>query len=241
MTTKVLTTSIVRDTPYFDAIWPLTEPIFQAYADKWEMDFRPHIVQDWDPDLTYFNTSPAPHGTGVVYAGIPGRRQMLDDYQYVTFIDSDAVIMSDRYDITRTVTDNCPIAAGGAFNGAVVVMRSHPWSKEFLDLVWEMRQEWRLEQWCEQGAMMTLCGWDGHYPGDNTAPAWRGETEWTHRWSNSGFDRWNASPFHPQEVRPLIAHPGGIQPFSRRLELVKEAISGSWKSVWPDWDNLEDF
>jgi hypothetical protein len=233
-----LTSSIVPGTPYFDAIWPITEPLFEAYAERWEMEWLPHFPTP--EELAPFESSPAPKGTGAVYAGIPHRRALLDGYKGVVFLDSDAVIMSDKYDLCREVTENCPIAAAGNFNGAVVVMRSHPWSRRFLDAVWDQRNKYRHYQWLEQAAMMELVGYDGNYPGDNMPAAYLGDTEWTGKWGHLG-GRWNASPFHPQEVWPLIAHPGGIQPFERRLELVKEAVAGSWKSVWPDWDSLPDF
>ncbi len=233
-----LTTSIVADTPYWDAIWPLTEPLFRAYADRWEMDFEPHFMSPHDPDLHYFDTSPAPRGTGVVYAGIPHRRDLLDRYKGYVFLDSDAVIMDDSYDICREVDEDVPMAAAGDFNGAVQVYRSSHTAKIFHDEVWLSRHYWRTQQWLEQGCMMDMMGWDGRYPGDNQPAEWMGETEWTPYWTQlSG--RWNAHWAHPQAVRPLIWHPGGMQPFSERLRCVRAAIAGDLSEWWPNWKNLE--
>ena len=234
----VLTSSVVPETPYFDAIWPITEPLFASYARRWEMDWIPQFPTP--EELAPFASSPAPVGTGAVYAGIPQRRQWLDEYKGVVFLDSDAVIMSDKYDLCREVTENCPIAAAGNFNGAVVVMRSHPWSRRFLDAVWDQREKYRHYQWLEQAAMMELVGFDGNYPGDNLPSAYLGDTEWTPRWSHlSGRD--NAHYAHPQEVRPLIWHPGGLQPFSERLRCVKAAVAGDLSEWWPRWADLPDW
>jgi hypothetical protein len=147
------------------------------------------------------------------------------------FLDSDAVIMDDTYDICREVSDNVPMAAGGNFNGAVVVMRSHEWTREFLDLVWAGLDKYRDYQWLEQAAMMELVGYCGSYPGDNLPTHFTGETEWTQRWCQLSC-RWNASPFHPQEVRPLIFHPGGVQPLSSRVKMVWEAAVGILPANW---------
>ena len=229
----VLTSSIVRDSPYWTDIWPVTEPIFAAYAAKWGMAWEPHIVPRDDPSLTFFDTSPAPRGTGVVAAGIPGRRGMLDRFKGVVFLDADAVVMDFAYDLCREVSDNVPLAAAGNFNGAVVVSRSCDRTREFFDLVWEGREEWRHAQWLEQKAMMELVGFDGRYPGDNTPADYLGDTEWTKWWCQlSG--RWNASPFHPQEVAPLIFHPGGVQPFEKRATMVRDAAVGL---LPPGWGN----
>jgi hypothetical protein len=225
----VLTSSIVPGTPYFEAIWPITEPLFAAYADKWEMEWRPHFATP--QELAEFETSPAPQGTGAVYAGILHRWRHLTHYKGVVFLDSDAVIMDYTYDICREVDEQVPMAAGGNFNGAVVVMRSCERTEMFLTLVWEQREKYRHYQWLEQAAMMELMGFDGNYPGDDLPSAFLGDTEWTPLWSQlSG--RWNAHPMHPQEVQPLIFHPGGVQPFEKRRGMVLDAAQGILPAPW---------
>jgi hypothetical protein len=233
----ILTTALVAGTPYETEIAPITFPIFEAYAAQWDMKFEPHVATF--AEMGEFrnggggSTSPAPRGTEVVYHSIPVRRAMLDRAPGVVFLDSDAVIMDFEYDICREVSENVPIAAGGAFNGAVVVMRSCDKTKEFLDIVWAKRDQYKHYQWLEQAAMMELMGINGRYPGDNTAPGLLGDgvTEWTPLWSHlSG--RWNAHWGTPQTVRPLIFHPGGCQPFERRLAMVRDAVVDILPAPW---------
>jgi len=226
-----MTSAIVPGTRYFEELWPITEPLFAAYADKWEMEWLPYFPTP--AELREFEDSPAPKGTGAVYASIPNRYELLCNHGGVVFLDSDAVIMDYEYDICREVSDNVPLAAAGSFNGAVVVSRQHEKTEEFYCLVWEQREKYRRYQWLEQAAMMELVGFDGRYPGDNTPADYLGDTEWTKWWCQlSG--RWNASPFHPQEVAPLIFHPGGVQPFEKRATMVRDAAVGL---LPPGWGN----
>jgi hypothetical protein len=215
-----LTSSIVRDTPYFDAIWPLTEPLFRAYAERHDLVWRPHIVTM--DEITEFDTSTAPRGTGVTYAGIPNRRVMLDEFDGVVFMDSDTVICPEGFnvDICTEVSAVQPIGVEPGGNLATMVLLSCDKTRELLDKMWDRRVMFKHFQWLEQAAYMQLMGFDPNYPGDYQPPVYLGDTEWTPLRANINRG-WNAHPYHQLPDPFLSLHPGGVQPFQKRLEIVQ--------------------
>lgn len=219
-----LTTAVVPGTPYFESIWPLTSPIMQEYCDTWEIDWKPDLVSY--ERLAEFR-SPAPPGTEAVYANIPYRRQLLDEYKGVLFLDSDCVIVDHTYDLCRQVSENVPIAAtelpGFVLNAGVMAFRSCAVTKDFLDKVWSLREYYWRFQWLEMAAIMALMGYDPEYPGDGEPSRFLGDTEWT-PYLNKISTRWNSTTFHPHP-NPLIFHPAGTQPFSARLRLIQESVT----------------
>ena len=215
---------------YYDNIWPLTNPLFEAYAKRWEMDYRPKIITRSEYGI-FSNVGTAPHGTASVYASIPFRRQLLNEYDGVVFMDVDNVIVDGSQDICEAVTPERPISTEPNCNCAVMVLLSTPKTKEILDHIWNQREKFRHYQWLEQGAYMQLMGFDPNYPGDNQPPVYLGDTEWTPLRADLPAG-WNASPFHPLPDPLRSLHPGGMQPFERRLEVVKDYVFLASTDPW---------
>lgn len=217
----VLTTSI-RYSPdfYTDHILPITGPLFAAYADTWEMTYDPHMVSD--AALSEFVGHIPTTGTEPVYASIPHRRRLLDSFDGVVYFDEDAVILRGDRDICLEVSDEKPIGMMDGLCGALQVLKSTPETKEFLDLVWDLRHAFKRIQWAEEGAMKHLLGWDHVYENNRKRSAFLGETEWTSRLNLLPF-----SLLHPLDEEaadgPWFAmNPGGIWPRERRLEIIKQ-------------------
>lgn len=211
-----LSTIVIPGSGYETNIAPLTWPLMAAYADKWDMTFLPHRITP-EERAEFLFKSPAPKGTEANYANIPRWRQLLDEYEGVVLLDCDVVIVDPREDICATVTDEQPIASGGGFG--VAVTKSGELSKAFLDTIWAMRNHYMHLQWLEQAAAFHLLGYDPNYPGDGQPSIYIGPTAWTPYYIDLPT-RWNSHP-ERHETDPLFLHPAGVQPFSRRLEMVK--------------------
>lgn len=227
----VLSTAIVPGTPYYDDIWPLTDPIFAAYADRWEMAYEPHLISPTEREA-FLGQSPAPPGTEADYAHVPRWRQQLDEYEGVVFMDSDAVIVNHDYDICRRVNEWRPIGAvvlDNVVNFGVVAMKATPRTRMFVQEMWDMRHAFKHYQWLEQAAAMWLLGYDPQYPGDREPGRFLSVTQYTSLFTTlSG--RWNSTPFHMHHT-PWVLHPAGVQPYSERLRLLHEYVDRYHTSV----------
>jgi hypothetical protein len=218
-----LTTAVLAGSRYAGDIAPLTWPLMQAYAERWEMDWCPYVGTE--DDIKEFGGSPAPHGTAVTYAHIPHWQRLMESHKGVCFIDCDAVIVDPTYDLCREVSDNVPMAAtvlGDIVNCGVVAMRSSGHTKDFLAEVWRTRHRFANFQWLEQAAFNELLGWDPHYPGDGMPGCYLYDTDWTPYFTILS-EQWNA--LSRREVdNPLIRHAAGVQPYEARLELVRRWV-----------------
>lgn len=218
----VLSTVVVEGGAYHREIAPVTFPLLAAYAEKWDMLWVPHLVTD--AELDEFNRhSPAPQGTGAGYANNRRYRELLNNHAGLVIMDSDTVVVRSDDDICTQVTDEQPIALSPGCNCGTVVMKHHPKPLEFFDIAWARRDHFKRMQWLDQACMMELMGWDPVYPGDGISPRFLGDTEWTPLLATLSH-LYNSHPLHPtppEGFRRTI-HPGGVQPFTRRLEMVKE-------------------
>ena len=220
-------TSVVCESPdrYADQVVPLTWPLMERYAQQWEMDWEPKVITRAEYGI-FANVGTAPHGTAAVYASIPHRLELLKRYDGVVFFDADTVLQPAAldHDICTEVSDDQPIGTEPACNCATMVLKSCPKTVEMLNLIWDVRHGFKHYQWLEQAAYMELMGFDPKYPGDMTPPVWLGPTDWTPL--RADINRgWNAHPLHELPDPLLSLHPGGIQPFERRLEMVKEYVA----------------
>ena len=188
------------------------------------MAWSPYVVSA--EEMGEVRGYPGPRGTEAVYASIPHRRRLLDQYAGVVFFDSDNVVMPDAPDICLEVTPDQPIGTEAACNCAVMVLLSCEKTKKMLDLIWDTRHGYAGTQWAEQAAYMDLMGFDPKYPGDNLPPVYLGDTEWTPLRANLS-PGWNVHPYHPFPDPVLSIHPGGLQPFSHRLEVLKHYVAMS--------------
>jgi hypothetical protein len=208
---------VIPGSAYHREIAPITWPLMEDYAEKHGMWFTPHLISP-EERAPFLNKSPAPAGTEANYANIPRWRQLLDQYAGVVLLDCDVVIVDDTEDICATVDDHQPIGSSGGFG--VAVTKSCDLSRAYLDTIWAMRDYYMQLQWLEQAAAVHLIGWDPVYPGDGNPPVFLGDTAWCRYYRDIG-QRWNSTPTAPA-ADPLFMHPAGIQPYSRRLELVKQ-------------------
>ena len=218
-------TSVVCESPdkYADEIVPLTWPLMERYAEKHEMDWCPKVITRAEYGI-FANVGTAPHGTASVYASIPHRRQLLETHEGVAFFDSDTVILDSTYDICEEVDAAHPISTEPNCNAATMVLLNCEKTREMLRLIWDQRHGFKHYQWLEQAAYMDLMGFDPKYPGDNLPPVYLGDTEWTPLRANLS-PGWNAHPLHPEPPGGVWSmHPGGVQPFARRVSMVKEAV-----------------
>ena len=217
-------TSVCCEPPdkYHDEVTPLTWPLMEQYAARHEMEWRPKIITRAEYG-DFAGKGTAPHGTASVYASLPHRRALLDEFEGVVFFDCDNVITPAgmQSDICTAVTDEQPICTEPACNCAVMVLKSCDKTKEMLDHIWALRHAYCHYQWLEQAAYMDMMGFDGRYPGDFQPPVWLGATEWTPLRADLPVG-WNAHPLYPLPDPLLSLHPGGLQPFERRMEYVRE-------------------
>lgn len=212
------------DGRFADEVFPLTDPLFAAYANRWEMDYVVHRVSE--TELSEFRGhSPAPRGTETLYANIPFWRTLLDHYEGVVFMDADAVIVDASEDICRTVSESAPFGCVECtaeaerpdvvgLNTGVVVTASTIDTCRLLDEVWNQRETFKRAQWLEQAAFMSLLGYNHSYPNCSFVA----ETEFTPLLTKLDW-RWNAMPSR-EVADPFIRHPAGVQPFEKRMELL---------------------
>jgi hypothetical protein len=217
-------TSVVCEPPdrYYDEVTPFTWPLMEQYAARHDMAWRPKVITRAEYG-DFAGKGTAPHGTASVYASLPHRRALLDEFEGVVFFDCDNVITPAgmQSDICTAVTDEQPICTEPGCNCAVMVLKSCAKTREMLDHIWAMRHAYCHEQWLEQAVYMELMGFDGRYPGDFKPPVWKGATEWTPLRADLPVG-WNVHPLSGFEGEALSVHPGGIQPFERRMGYVRE-------------------
>lgn len=205
--------------PYTDHILPITGPLFAEYAERWGMDYDPHVVTK--ADVAEFVGHIPTRGTEPVYASIPHRRALLDSYEGVLYLDEDVVITNPHRTFHRQVTDLQPIGMVDGLTGAIQVLRSGILAKHFLDRVWDMRHEFKRQHWAEEAAMKSLMGWDHDFAHGDPAK-FLGDTDWTKHLVL--LSRAMRHPLNPEMTGDqwFAMNPGGIWPFGRRLEIVRE-------------------
>jgi hypothetical protein len=204
---------------YTERIAPITEPLFRAYAKRWGMDYCPCFVSPGET-AWLVGTIAGNLGTAVVYASIPWRRHLLDRYEGIVYIDLDAVIVNPEQDVRIHVTPERPVAMPKGLTGAVQVLLSCDATKKMLDCCWEERFVWYHQQWAEEGFFKEWFGWDWDYSHGDPAK-FLGETDHTDELNEVPW--LCGHPFDPEiPDHPWAINPGGIHPFQRRLDIVKE-------------------
>lgn len=213
--------------PYTDRVLPLTEPLFRDYAKRHGMDFR--IVDVGVGAAKLFPYIPT-RGTECVYASMPWRREFLNHYDGVVYLDADAVIVDPEDDICLEVSPDKPVGMVDGLTGACQVLYSCLETREMLDLCWEERDFWGRQHWAEEGFFKQYLGYDEVYRQDVHADGGRA----AHTGGGRGphllsvlDDSWCAHPLDTKygSLRPArVMNPGGVHPFSRRLEMIEDYI-----------------
>ena len=226
----------------YGTILDVTRPLFEAYAAKWEMEFRPITVTQ-EMAAPYEGGIPHAHGTHVLTASYPAHRALMDEYDGVVYLDNDAVIVDSSQDICWEVNRETPIGLVPALAIGCWPMMSTLESRAFMDAFLDLRHEvadpdipgrppcprWAM-QWGEEGVLKELMGYTCRYrwPDRINAVPER-KTRWTHLLKLLDW-RWNRperldilGPYLDDVVLaypPRIVHPVSL-PFDDRLRIVK--------------------
>jgi hypothetical protein len=159
-----------------EAVLALALPTFERYAQLHGYEL---VVGDGES----LNRPPA-------WAKVCLLRRLLDEFDEVLWIDSDAIIMRDEIDLADEIdldayqafSKGRGIHTESLLNSGVWYLRSCERSKDFIDAVWA--QEHAIDhKWWEQKAILDLLGFDelGEVQGDSE---WLMGTVWLH-------DAWN--------------------------------------------------
>ena len=214
-------TTVIRESPdrYTDEILPLTQPLFEDYAARWGMAYRPTEIARFEEEgFERIRT----RGTQAVYASIPKRKALLSWYDGVVYLDEDAVIVDPSVDLCHFVTDSRPVAMPEGLTAAVQVLKSTRYTANLLKECWDEREHWVNFHWAEEGFFKAKFGWDHWYEHGDPAQFVR-ETPDTGKLAllpKSVI----AHTCEPEGQTAAIVNPGGQHPFERRLAQVKEAI-----------------
>jgi hypothetical protein len=125
-----------------------------AYARRW----------GWDLVLS---TEDLAHGRPLAWAKVPFIRELLDDYEWILWIDADAVFVDLDADIgAEQEPDKDLYLVEHRYgnppetppNTGVLMLRSSDWSRELLDAMWD-REALIDHVWWENAALMELLGY----------------------------------------------------------------------------------
>ncbi len=229
MTWALTTVVKVLPDPYTENIWPLTRPLFEQYADRQGLDFVPtlvtHAACSWMDGTIAGNL-----GTSAVYASFPARRALLDDYEGVIYLDQDAVILDMDRDLTKEVTPAQPVGMVPGLTGALQVLLSGRYTKELIDWVWAKRENWMTLQWAEEGAFKYRFGWEHDYSRGDPAQFVH-ETPDTARLHLIQFGLRHPLDTNAPPGRYFASNPAGVQPLSRRLEVMYPLLEEAAKNA----------
>ncbi len=178
--------------PYRDLL-ARTAVSFEHYARRW----------GWDLVLSTEDLSgerPAPWGK------VPLIRGLLDEYDWILWLDADVVVVGMDADIAAEIEDGKDLylvehAWSGEYtaNSGVCLLRSSDWARAFLDEVW--RSEHHVDHgWWENAAVLELLGYSLR-PARLVEPTpWLERTKFLDR-------RFNSVPVH-RAAQPVIVHRG---------------------------------
>jgi FkbM family methyltransferase len=156
---------------------------FERYAERW----------GWDLVLS---TEHLADGRPAPWAKVPLLRSLLDEYDWVLWLDADVVIVDLDADISAEIQDDKdlylvehPWLEQYTANSGVVLLRSCAWSRDFLDQVWAL-DRYAEHPWWENAAVLHLLGY-GLEPARLVEPTpWlRGTKFIDRRWNSIELDR----------------------------------------------------
>lgn len=179
---------------------------FERYAERW----------GWDLVLS---TEDLAEGRPASWAKVPLIQSLLEEYEWVLWLDADVVIVDLDADIRKEVRPDKdlylvehPHHGQYTANFGVVLLRSSAWSRGFLDDVWAMERYIEQRPW-ENAAVLDLLGY-GREPWRMVEP-----TPQLHRtkfidrrWNSIELDRPEAPAFVHRgfyDVRTRIRHVTG--------------------------------
>lgn len=155
-------------------------------------------------------------------------QRLLEEYDLVGWIDSDAIIVDGSEDIGAELDDahdlyivahrdgNPPTEV---INSGVFMVRDTDWTRRFLAAVWD-QEDLIDHMWWENAAIMRLLGWDL----DAEPPGPTGDTDWTPRVKRMD-PAWNSVPLFGRAPRPRINHYAGLPVQHRRPAMLDDLTS----------------
>ena len=158
-------------------------------------------------------------------------RDLLDRYEEVLWVDSDAIfvdISKDIADVMRPGKDLYLVEHRWAANDewrcantGVFLVRSTDWSRAFLDQVWQQEQ-FVEHPWWENAAVLDLLGY--YLPPDHTPPSKSHTTELEERVELLGFE-WNSTADRSVAEHPRIRHVGRGERAEVRRQMLEHLLT----------------
>jgi hypothetical protein len=194
---------------------------FTAYAERWGWD----VVLSADSSLA--------DGRPQAWAKVPLLQRLLEDYEYVWWIDADAVIVDLDRDLCEVFEEAKELyvvqhrfdwdygdgkQAQLFPNSGVFVVKAGPWSRNHFEAIWS-REDLAESPWWENTAFLELIGY-GTYP---AGP--RRETPWRDRIAFVDTI-WNSLDDLDEATDPVVRHHAGNAPFEeRRWRVLKDVLA----------------
>ena len=184
---------------------------FIDYAKKWDYDFV-EVKESWDESRPY------------AWTKLLAIRDLLDKYDFVFYVDSDALILRDDIDVaTIAHTDFAwpvgPVNGRICPNAGIMAIRSSESSKKLFDLAY-CQNDLIYNGWWEQAALMRILQYEDprdherHWSEFNLDKLQIGITELDSSW-NSTIQEFASDP--------IIRHFAG-DPFPLKLLLMAEYV-----------------
>jgi hypothetical protein len=95
-------------------------------------------------------------------------RELLDDYEFVLWLDADAIFVDARADVAEEVVEGCDLylvehrwgdPPSAMPNAGVMLFRSTPWSRSFLERMWACEHR-AFHAWSDNAALVELLGYE---------------------------------------------------------------------------------
>lgn len=173
---------------------------FERYARRWT----------WDLVLS---TEDLAEGRPPPWSKIPLLRALMDEYEWLLWLDADVVIVDLDADIGNEIRPGSDLYltehhtdGGYTANSGVMLIRSSDWARSFLDEVWA-RADCAEHPWWENAAILELLGYGLDPPRLVRPTTWLQRTRFLDtRWNSIEIDRAD---------RPAFVHRGFFDPATR--------------------------
>ena len=196
---------------------------FERYAERW----------GWDLVLS---TEDLAEGRPAPWGKVPLIRSLLDDYEWVLWLDADVVVVDLAADISEVIQADKDLylvehqwLGQYTANSGMFLLRSSEWSRAFLDEVWAIDQHVG-HPWWENGAFLHLLGY-GSEPARLVEPsAWLGRTKLIDQ-------RWNSIELERSD-RPAFIHRGFYDVHTRSRQVTGDLACalGSADPLTAGWE-----
>ncbi len=180
---------------------------FERYAERWGWD----LVLSTEEHLS--------EGRAAPWGKVPLIRSLLDDYEWVLWLDADVVVVDLEADICEAIEDGKDMylvehtwLGQYTANSGVVLLRSCDWSRAFLDAVWA--SEVNDHVWWENAAVLDLLGYALNPARLVTPTAWLKRTKFVDlRYNSIELDR---------APTPAFVHRGFYSPARRTRQITAD-------------------